>query len=75
MVFSKYVSNFYTHIFMQKRHRLPEASRATTHNLTLAYQLSIELGSIKREVDVKVDAVKGTLWGIHALKVLFEVLP
>jgi hypothetical protein len=59
---------------MQKRHRLPEASRATTHNLTLTYQLGIELGPIKRKVNVKVDAVKGTLWGIHAFKVLLKVL-
>jgi hypothetical protein len=54
---------------------LPKAGGAATHDLALADKLGVELGSIEREVDVEVYAVKGTLWGIHAFEVLFEVLP
>ena len=49
--------------------------RATTHDLALADELGVELGSVEREVDVKVYAIEGALRGVHALKVLFEILP
>lgn len=53
---------------------LPEASRATSHNFALANQFGIEFASIESEVDVEVDTVESTLWGIHALKILLKVL-
>ena len=52
-----------------------EPGRAASHDLALTDQFSVELGPVKSEVDIKVNAVKGSLRGIHALKVLFEVLP
>ena len=54
---------------------LSETSRAATHDFALADELGVELGPVEREVDVEVDAVESALWGIHALKVLFKVLP
>lgn len=59
----------------KQTHRLPKPRGTSAHDFTLAHQLSIKLGPIQREVDVKVDAVKSALGGIHALKVLFEILP
>jgi hypothetical protein len=53
---------------------LPKASSATAHDLTLANKFGIKLGSIEREINVKVDTVKSTLGGIHAFKVFFEIL-
>jgi hypothetical protein len=53
---------------------LPEPSRAATHDLTLADELSVELGSVEREVNVKVDAVECALRCVHTLKIFFEVL-
>jgi hypothetical protein len=54
---------------------LPESRRAATHDLALADQFSVELGSVKREVDVEVNAVEGSLGSVHALKVFLEILP
>jgi len=54
--------------------RLSEASGAAAHDFALTHQLSVELRTIKCEVDVEVDAVKGTLRCVHALKVLLKVL-
>ena len=51
-----------------------EAGRAATHDLALAHELGVELGAVESEVDVEVDAVKGTLGSVHALEVFFEVL-
>ena len=53
---------------------LSESRRASTHNLTLAHELSVEFGAIERKVDIEVDAIEGALWCVHALEVLFEVL-
>lgn len=53
---------------------LSEASTAAAHNLALAHQLGAKLRAIERQVDIKVDTVKGSLWRVHALKVFFEVL-
>ena len=50
---------------------LPEPGRAATHDLALAHELSIELRTVQREVDVEVDAVEGTLRGVHAFEILF----
>jgi hypothetical protein len=52
---------------------LPEPRRAATHDLALAHELSVELGPVERKVNVEVDAVEGSLRGVHALKVLLEV--
>lgn len=52
-----------------------EARRATTHDLALTNELGVKFRAVESEVNVKVDAVKGALWCIHALKVLFEILP
>lgn len=53
---------------------LPESRSAATHDLALADELGVEFGAVEREVNVKVDAVKSALRGIHAFKILFEVL-
>ncbi len=53
---------------------LSESCTAAAHNLALADQLGAELGPIKRQVDVEVHTVKGTLRCVHALKVLLQVL-
>ena len=53
---------------------LSESCRAPTHDLALAYQLSIELAAVEGEIDIEVDAVEGALRGIHALEVLLKVL-
>ena len=37
-------------------------------------KLGIELAAVESEVDVEVDAVEGSLGGIHALEVLLEIL-
>ena len=54
---------------------LLELGPTPAHDLSLADKLSIELTTIKREVNVKVYPVKGTMGGIHAFEVRFEVLP
>lgn len=46
----------------------------TTHNLSLTDQLGTKLTTIQGEIDIKVDPVKGSLGGIHAFKVGFQVL-
>lgn len=56
------------------RSLLPEAGTAATHDLALANQLGAELRTVEGQVDIKVDPVKGSLWRVHTLKVLFEVL-
>src|SRR5689334_5243522 len=53
---------------------LSEPRRAAAHDLALTHQLSVELRSVQREIDVKVDAVECTLWCIHAFEILFKVL-
>jgi hypothetical protein len=53
---------------------LSEASTAAAHNLALAHQLGTEFGAIQSQVDIKVDAVKGSLRRVHSLKVLLKVL-
>jgi hypothetical protein len=53
---------------------LPEPRTAPTHDVTLAHQLRIELASIKRKVDVEIDAVEGPLRRVHPFKVLLQVL-
>lgn len=53
---------------------LPEACTATAHNLALAHEFGREFGPIEGQVNVEVDAVKRSLWRIHALKVLFKIL-
>jgi hypothetical protein len=59
-------------IFQQ---HLPKPRCATAHDFALADKFGIELRSVECEVDVEVDAVKGTLGRVHAFKVFFEVLP
>jgi hypothetical protein len=59
---------------MRFTNQLPEPSRATTHDFALAYQLGVELRTVKRKVDVKVNAVESTLGRVHAFEVLFKVL-
>lgn len=58
-----------------QRTTLPEPGRAASHDFALAHEFGVELGAVEREVDVKVDAVEGTLGRVHALKVLLKVLP
>jgi hypothetical protein len=53
---------------------LSETGSAATHHFTLADQLSIKFGSVKREVYVEIDAIEGALRRIHAFKVLLKVL-
>lgn len=53
---------------------LSESCTATTHNLPLTDQFSVELTSIEREIYIKIYAVECSLWRVHALKVLFEIL-
>ena len=59
-----------------RRHatKLPKPGGAAAHDLALAHELGVEFRTVEGEVDVKVDAVEGTLGRVHALKVLFEVL-
>ena len=52
----------------------PEPRTAAAHNLALANQFGAEFRSVECEIDVEVDAVEGTLWRVHALKVLLEIL-
>ena len=54
---------------------LSETSRAASHDLTLAYELSVELTAIECQVNIEVDAVKGALRGVHPLEILLQVLP
>nr|POF23996.1 hypothetical protein CFP56_54932 [Quercus suber] len=54
---------------------LSESCGATTHDLTLTYQLGVELGSIQRQINVKVHAIEGSLGSVHPLEILLEVLP
>lgn len=63
-----------SHVHTVDKIILPEPCRAAAHDLALAHELGVELGTVEREVDVKVHAVEGALWSVHALKVLFEVL-
>jgi hypothetical protein len=53
---------------------LSEPRGTSTHDFALADKLGVEFGAVEGEVDVEVHAVECTLWRIHALKVLFEVL-
>jgi hypothetical protein len=53
---------------------LSEARSTSTHDLALTHELGVELGTIKREVNVKINAVKCTLGRVHAFEVLFQVL-
>lgn len=53
---------------------LPEFSTAAAHNFVLTDQLSAEFTAIESEVNVKVDPVEDTLWGVHALEVGLQVL-
>lgn len=53
---------------------LTELGATSAHNLTLANQLGVELGSVQRQVNVKVDTVEGALWSVHALEILLQVL-
>lgn len=55
--------------------RLSEPCRAATHDLALANKLGIEFRPIEREVDVEVDTIEGSLRCVHALEILFEILP
>jgi hypothetical protein len=59
---------------MKIKSHLPELRTAAAHDLVLANQLSAELTTVQREVDVKVYPVEDTLGRVHALKVGFEVL-
>jgi hypothetical protein len=63
-----------SHFHTVDRSSLPEPCRAAAHDLALANELGVELGTVKREVDVEVYAVEGALGSVHALKVLLEVL-
>ena len=54
--------------------RLPEASGTATHDFALTDEFGVEFRTVECEVDVEVDAVESSLWGIHALKVFLEVL-
>jgi hypothetical protein len=56
------------------RNRLPEARSTSAHDLTLAHEFGVELGSVKREIDVKVNTVKCALRRVHTLEVFFEIL-
>jgi hypothetical protein len=53
---------------------LSKASRATTNGFTLANDFSTQLRAIQGKVDVEVDAVEGTLWGVHTLKIFLKIL-
>jgi hypothetical protein len=53
---------------------LPEFSTATAHNLILTDQLGAEFTAIQGEVNVKVNPVEDTLWGVHTLEVGLQVL-
>jgi hypothetical protein len=61
-------------LFLTTRNYLPEPSRAATHDFTLANELGVELGTVEREVNVKVHTVKRALGCVHTFKVFFEVL-
>lgn len=56
-------------------HRSSEPGRASSHDFALAHEFGVEFGAVQGQVDVEVDAVESALRGVHALKVLFEVLP
>jgi hypothetical protein len=50
---------------------LSEPCSAPAHNLPLTYQLRIKLAAVKRQVDVEIDTVEGTLWRVHPFEILF----
>ena len=52
----------------------PEPRCAAAHDFALAYQLGIEFAAVEGEIDIEVDTVESALRGVHALKVLFEIL-
>lgn len=54
---------------------LLELGPTSAHDLSLTDELCVKLTSVEREVDVKVDAVEGTLGGVHSLEIVFEVFP
>jgi hypothetical protein len=45
-----------------------------TNDFTLENDFSAQLRAIQGKVDVEVDAVEGTLWGVHTLKIFLKVL-
>lgn len=53
---------------------LSESRRATTHDLALANQLSIEFGTVEREIDVEINSVECALRCVHALEVFLQIL-
>jgi hypothetical protein len=40
----------------------------------LADELGVEFRTVQSKINVEVDAIEGSLGGVHALKVLLEVL-
>lgn len=61
-------------LFLPDKGRLSKPSRAAAHNLTLADELSVELGSVEGKIDVEVHTVERALRSVHPLKVLLEIL-
>lgn len=53
---------------------LSKPGTASAHDLALANQFRIKLGSIERQINVKVHAVECSLRCIHAFEVFFEIL-
>jgi len=54
---------------------LSKSSCAMTHNFALADQLGVEFAAVEREVNVEINAVEGSLWRVHSLKVFLKVFP
>ena len=54
---------------------LSKPRRTPPHRLTLADELGIELAAVEGEVDIEVNAVESALGRVHALEILFEILP
>ena len=53
---------------------LSESRPAAAHYLALADEFGTEFRTIQGEVDVEVNAVECSLWGVHPLKVLLQIL-
>jgi hypothetical protein len=49
---------------------LYEPRSAPAHDIPLTYQLRIKLAAVKRQVDVEIHTVEGTLRRVHPFEIL-----
>lgn len=58
----------------RKKEHLPELRRTASHNLSLADKFGTQFRTVEREVDIEIDTIECSLWSVHTLKVLLQVL-